>query len=96
MSDTIPDVIVSKDVYVDLNTLSSIVAGTAVVLENKSNTPIRLQIAVAQPAADSVDGNLLGPATGCTSIKFITAGENTIWGKSVEHRTTSISVQDNT
>lgn len=96
MADTIPDVIVSESAYVDLNTLSSIVAGTAMILENKSRTPIRIQIAGSQPSADSVDGSILTGSNGNNPIKFVTAGENTVWAKSVEDLATTINVQDNT
>lgn len=96
MSDTISDVLVSKDVYVDINTLSGIVAGTAVVIANKSTTRVRLQVASSQPSANSVDGEILYPGGHVDAIKIVTSGENTVWAKSFDNVAGSISVQENT
>jgi len=96
MANTIPDISASKDVYSDINTLSGLVAGTAVVVTNKSPNNIRLQIAVSQPAADSDDGEIMYPGPDTTSIKFISAGESTVWAKSLGHTDSTLSIQDNT
>lgn len=95
MSDTTPDILVSKDAYVDVNTLSGIAAGTAVIISNKSTSPILLQISTAQPSASSEDGELLNIPPNGTSVKFITAGESTIWARSTLHADSPLSVQVN-
>ncbi len=94
MADTIPDISISNTVYVDINTLSGLVAGTALVISNKSTSPMLLQIAVAQPAADSLDGEILNIQPYDTSIKIVTAGENTVWAKSLRYSDADISVQE--
>lgn len=95
MSDTIPNVEISEDVYVDVNTLASLSAGTSMVLENKSTVRVRLQIAVGQPAADSIDGEVLYEGGHLNSIKVVTAGENTLWAKSFGKVKAILSVQEN-
>lgn len=95
MSDTIPDIQASSDVYVDINTLSGIVAGSAIVVENKSSNNVLLQISASQPAADSQNGTILHNAGDENSIKVITAGENTVWAKSIGSTSADISVQEN-
>lgn len=95
MSDTISDVLVPTTSYVDLNTLSGIAAGTALVITNKSSSDVRLQISASQPSADSTDGEILYPGPYSTSTKILTAGENIVWAKSEGHTNTPLSIQDN-
>jgi len=96
VADTIPDVLVQEENYVDINALSGIVAGTALVLTNKSTSRIRLQISTTQPANSSVDGEILWPGPDPTSIKLISALENDVWAKSLDGVDAPMSVQDNT
>ena len=97
MADTIADIPVSATVYSDVNTLSSIAAGTALVLTNKTSTPIRLQIASSQPAANSEAGEIIYGGGSVDSIKLVTAGENTVWAKAAEGSVAGkLNVQDNT
>ncbi len=95
MADTIPDISVLRASYVDVNTLTGIAAGTKLILSNKSTSRIRLQIAAAQPAASSVAGEIIWPGPAATSIKEVTAGENTVWAISLDVDA-PLSVQDNT
>lgn len=95
MANTIGDVIVSSDDYVDINTLSGIAAGTAVIISNKSTYNIRLQIAVSKPDADSKDGEIIFVGPPSTSTRLVTAGESTLWAKSTGHVASPISMQDN-
>ena len=96
MSDTINDIKVDGDIYVNINTLSGIVAGTALVITNKSTSRIALQISASQPAANSTDGEILYRGPSSLSVQIVTAGENTVWGKSLDEIDAPISVQDNT
>lgn len=95
MANTIPDISVDKDVYVDVNTLSGLIAGTALVVTNKSTSRIRLQVSATQPDATSEDGELLFPLPDSTAIKLISAAENTLWAKSADATDSPLSVQDN-
>lgn len=96
MPNTIPDVLVSNSQFVDVNTLSSLVAGTAMILTNKSTSRMLVQTAAGQPAADSTDGEILSILPPTTAVKLITAGESTVWAKSFEADNAPLSVQDNT
>lgn len=96
MPNTIPDVLVSNTQFVDINTLSGIVAGTAIVISNKSTSRMLIQIASSQPAANSTDGETLSVLPSSTAVKRITIGESTIWAKSFETDNAPLSVQDNT
>ena len=59
MAETIPDIIVPDDVFINLNTSSGIAAGTAMEINNKSLTWVYLIESASQPAADSTAGNVL-------------------------------------
>lgn len=96
MADTVADVEVSKSAYVDINTLSGIAAGIALVITNKSTSRVRLQIGAGQPAANSEDGDILWPGPDATSVKLIKATNNTVWAKSLDDMIAPISVQNNT
>jgi hypothetical protein len=104
MADTIPDVQLSNTQFTDINTVSGIVAGTAIVISNKTSAYGRngesdflIQISASQPANDSKDGEILPPSPAANSVKFISSGENTVWAKSLgDSDDEFISVQDNT
>ncbi len=94
MADTISDVSVSNTVYTDLNTVSGIAPGTALVLTNKSSSPMRVQVSVGQPADASEAGEILEVLPFSTAIKIVTQGSNTVWAKSLANTTgTKLSVQ---
>lgn len=96
MTDTIQDVEVPIDEYVDLNTLSGLPAGTAVVITNKSTGWCRLQVTSVKPLASSTAGEPITNLPHNTAIKFITAGESTVWAKATGNTKVLLSVQDNT
>lgn len=95
MSDTIPDITLGTTEYVDLNTLTGIAAGTALVVFNKGIAPIRLQKAAAQPADNSTEGEVIGHRLHARSFLILDAGESTLWGKSAGVVDATISLQDN-
>lgn len=95
MSDTIPDISVDKDLYSDVNDLSGIAAGTAIIVENKTTIPVRLQISLTQPLATSVDGSIIYKGGKENSIKLVTAGESTVWAKALGSTDAILSVQEN-
>lgn len=83
MADTIPDVNITSTAYTNINTESGISVGTALILQNKSNSNMFVQIAASQPDADSTDGLHLYTAPYTLSILQITAGEtNPVWVRS--------------
>lgn len=95
MSDTKPDIEISKNVYVDVNSLAVISVGTAMIIENKSTSTVRLQLASTQPSADTLDGSILYPGGRLDSIKLVSAGENKLWAKSFDNIDAIISAQEN-
>lgn len=95
MSDTLDDILISNVEYVDVNSLSGIEAGTPILVSNKSESVVLLQLSVDQPPADDLDGERLEEIPSSDSIKAITVGENTVWAKSVGLNNAPISVQDN-
>lgn len=95
MADTIPDILVDDKSYSDINALSGLVAGTAMIITNKSPNNVRLQISSTQPDADSTEGEVLYPGPSTTSIKLISAGESTVWGKALGYVDAPLSIQDN-
>ena len=96
MTDTIADVLVPTNEYVDLNVLSGIPAGTALIITNKSLDWGLLQIGLTKPLALSSDGEPICTLPDATAIKFIGAGEATVWARSTGTSPLKLSVQDNT
>jgi len=96
MSDTLPDIKVSNTTFSDVNTLTGLAVGTALVISNKSTSPILLQISATEPSPTSRNGEILSISPNSTSVKIVTAGENTVWAKSLRHTDAPLSVQDNT
>lgn len=94
MSDTIPDISLGPDVYVDLNTLSGVAVGTPLVVSNKSHSPIRLQQVATQPDDNSTEGMILAHMLHPNARLVLDAGESTLWGKSGSTTNARISVQD--
>lgn len=94
MADTIPDIQMSNTEYLDINTLSGILSGSSLLLSNKSESTILLQVSISKPANSSMDGERLEAPPNRNSIREVTAGENTVWGKSVGENDAPISVQE--
>lgn len=74
---TVPDVILLGNAYQDVYAATSIAVGTAVKLQNKSSTPILLQIITAQPAVSSSNGFII-PPLGFFDVPTSTTG---LWAK---------------
>lgn len=96
MADTIADVTATAADYVSLNTLTSIAVGTALVITNKSNDYVYLQIAATKPAATSRAGELLAPLPSPAATKLLTAGGNALWARASGGTDALLTVQDNT
>lgn len=94
MSDTLPDVEVDDTAFVDINTTTGIAVGTALIIDNKSNYPVLLQVSATQPSATSEDGVLLAPFPNENSVKSVLAGGNTIWARCYRQGVAKLSVQD--
>ena len=73
--DTIPDVIAQIEQYIDIYALTGIAIGTPLLIQNKSESRMVIQISPTQPIAQSNDGTLFHTreevyvdtgASGCT------------------------------
>lgn len=94
MADTIPDIPVTSTDWVDLNTLSLIVAGSAATVSNKSNDNVLLQLSATKPDADSKGGEVLTPLPDIYATRLVSSGESTVWAKSLGATTSNISFQE--
>ena len=79
MGQTIPDVILTGGDYQDINTLTGIAVGTAVIVQFKSNYSALLQMSNTKPSAGSLDGNMLLQA----QYYEIAASNPRLWVKGV-------------
>ena len=78
MANPIPDVAVTSAIYVDINTITSITAGLAVDIQNKSNSVMILQISATIPSATSAAGYYILP----NKIQQIPVGAAKLWVRS--------------
>lgn len=83
MANTIPDISVTSDSFVSLNSESGLVVGTALSFQNKGSTDIYIVESDTLPAATSTDGILLSQFSRDYSIGGSTVGSNEIWARSV-------------
>lgn len=95
MANTIPDIPVPTDEYVNINTLSGFSVGTALIVTNKSTEWGLMQIASTKPTDDSFSGEPICSLPSPTAIKFVGAGEGTVWVKATGNTPIKLSVQDN-
>lgn len=94
MADTIPDVTVSNTEWTNLNTATSIAIGNSMVISNKSNEQILLQISPTQPLVSSRDGEFLDNFPSLYSTRRVSAGENAVWAISTTKESGKVSVQE--
>lgn len=73
MTATVNDVILLGVVYTNVYAATAIVVGTPLVLQNKSATPIYVQIAAVAPSASDRDGFLIYPGKS-VSVENATEG----------------------
>lgn len=74
---TIPDVNLTGVAYQNLYAATSIVAGTAITIQNKSGNPVYIQNIAGQPSAGSKNGFVLEPYT-AVDVTGVIAG---LWAK---------------
>lgn len=76
MANTIPDVTLNNLVYQELYTETGITVGTAIFIQNKTQS-IRVQIKDSQPTASSTDGVQIAPL----DFYMVDTGEAGVWVK---------------
>lgn len=86
---TIPDVLLTGAAYQNLNTASSIITGTAIVIQNKGSADVRIIIGPTIPAASSENGWLLASR----SSVVVENETEIVWAKATVLGNTHISVQ---
>lgn len=79
MANTIPDISVSTSEFVSVNTLTGILIGTAVTLQNKGQSDIYFVESDVKPADNSTDGLIITTINRPFSIGNSTAGSNELW-----------------
>lgn len=94
MANTIPDITISNDLFSSVNTLSGVAVGTEIIISNKSNSTVLLQVSNTQPSSGSTDGVVMHVPPQSTSIKTVTSGENEVWAKSLMYTDAKLSVQE--
>lgn len=86
---TIPDVLLTGTAYQNLNTATSIITGTPLVIQNKGAADIRVIIGPTIPAASSENGWLLAPRHSL----IIENETEIVWAKATVLGNTHLSVQ---
>lgn len=86
---TINDVLLTGTAYQNLNSATSLITGTPLVIQNKGNFFVRIIIAPSQPSASSENGYLL-PSLATVIIENET---DIVWAKATELGNTHLSVQ---
>ncbi len=87
MADTLPDVLLSPDAYVDLFDATGITVGDAVIIQNKTSSTVVLQSIFTQPLVTNNDGTYIVP----NNFIIVTAGSTGLWARG----NGNISVQEN-
>lgn len=84
---TLPDIVLTSNVYVDVNTLTGIPVGTPMVINNKGSGSVLIQIRPTAPLNSSQDGvQLVG-----FGFFYVDANEGRVWLKGQAGR---INVQE--
>lgn len=91
MAQTIPDISVSHDSWVDVNTISGVTVGTAAQITNKGVENVWLYEGTDAPSIDSKDGELLR-VDGVRSVATIAEGSLKIWARSAG-RDSTLTIQ---
>lgn len=76
MANTLESVDLTGEDWVDLNTLSTVPAGTAIDIQNQSSSPIMVAISPTKPAL-TFRGFVI-PAD-LSAVASIASGESTVW-----------------
>lgn len=83
MSQTIPDILVPSNEFVDINILANIIVGATFTILNKGNYNIVLQESVLQPSASSEDGVLITNVYSPHARADIRAGSIRVWARTL-------------
>jgi hypothetical protein len=79
MSNTLPDVQLPENTWVNLYSSTGITVGTAVNVTNKGSYPILLAVSVSSPVSSTIGAPLHPGPFG--SVAFVDAGESGLWAR---------------
>lgn len=92
---TLPDVTVTSDEFISLNSETGIAVGAAMQIQLKGVTWVYLVQSVAQPANTVTDGSLLSNMSDPYATAAVLAGGEEVWCRaSLPNRTSKLSVQE--
>lgn len=83
MADTLPDVTVPSNDFIDAYAATGITLGTSIVITNKSGRTILVVEAASKPAADSKDGVPIYPNNSFTNPSVVTGTPSGVWIKTL-------------
>ncbi len=86
---TIPDIVLTGTAYQNLNTASSLIVGTPLVIQNKGSAFVRIIISPSQPANTSTNGFVIQPLSSVT----VENETDIVWATASQIIGTPISVQ---
>lgn len=94
MANSIPDLVVTTDDWIDVATLTSIPAGTEMVIQNKGTTAVLVWIGQFKPSADSTDGPVIYDYPHDETSILIDEDEDKVWLKSTGSVDGLVNVRD--
>lgn len=84
MADTINDILVTDDEWIDVYTTTGITVGSSVTVNNKGGYNILIQERATKPSDDDDNGKLVGDYTTGTYNATITETPTGIWLKATK------------
>lgn len=86
MADTLPDITIQAGVWTDVYAVTGIVAGSPLIIKNKSNSTVFVQVRASQPDPLSNDGwDLRGSSAQTAQATWTTVdnvpGSSRVWVK---------------
>lgn len=95
MSTAVIDVTIGDTAWVDITTATSIAAGTALILQNKTIPEIYVQLSASAPSGDKegfILSNIYQPSH---SMTIPAGGVLKVWARAARYITCIVGVRDN-
>lgn len=86
MAQTIDNIPVTTEEWVDISAISGIAAGTAYTITNEKGNTVLLHESATEPAADEKSGRRLAIFPSPTHFVTIPAGSLKIWAKQLDNK----------
>lgn len=88
-----PDITITSE-WQSVSTLSGILVGTVMKIQNKGTSRFYAVESATQPAASSTEGEVVSSLEDEEPSKILTAGSEQVWVKVVDNNPTTAFVQD--